>query len=507
MFDIKGLVNSLFQSNAQDGVYDLKSATTFIDELPESDILQAQMEIVKALQQLNQNPQVKSSELFKTIPYLDDKATPLQNHLLDLYHGRIIEEGISPHQALPTILHFWQEMATAYLNGIKQASNKMGRSQDKVLQSFAHRATELYGLQARYAYLRHMDVDNSIWRNLNRLYLFAEQNHFATTPFSSPGSDKPFSVKDYYIQILMLSTTNPDKIQSNQISMIVQCLEQWCQTIELETELKPQQHLFAINITASHKPKRIRRDMVGEGWRYWATDTLTQQIKQNIKQLSQGQSPHELGLPEETALAANLDLLQSLSNLWSNEELTPVRQHERQNNNKSIHVITGMKNIIPFILQHTARNSTEQIDAQKWELADISAGGFGLNHANDMTLEVGEFIGLANIGQYPFTVGVVRRINRNQKGQMNVGVETLTQSPVVVTLTPLLSEQSFQCIYAPEGPSTNPARFLIIPSAFFTENREYKFTAQDKSYRIRLSPAMEYSVHFVLAKFAVLEKL
>ena len=49
MFDIKGLVNSLFRPAAQEGVFDLKSATLFMDELPDSDILQAQIEIVKAL--------------------------------------------------------------------------------------------------------------------------------------------------------------------------------------------------------------------------------------------------------------------------------------------------------------------------------------------------------------------------------------------------------------------------------------------------------------------------
>jgi len=507
MFDIKGLVNSLFRPTTQEGVFDLKSATIFMDELPESDILQAQIEIVKALQQLNQNPQISSNELFKTIPYLDEKAGPLQSHLLDIYHGRIIEEGISPHQVLPTVLSFWQEMATGYLIGIKLASQKVGRTQDKKLQLFTLRAIELFATQARYAYMRHLDLDNHIWRNLNRLYHFSEQNNFAKTPQITYSSSEPSNVQDHYIQTLMLSLANPDKVQSSQINLIATWLKKWSALIELEPELKPQQHLFAINITGTAKPKRIRRDMVGENWRYWTTTPIAEHINQLIQQLNQGQSATSLGLPEETSSPANLDLLQTLSNLWSRDSLTPVRQHERQNNTKSIHVITGIQKIIPFITQQTAASSADLLEAQKWELADASAGGFGLNYHSDTPLEVGEFLGLANIGQHPFTIGIVRRVNRSQKGIMSIGVETLTQNPVIVTLSPLLTEERFQCIYAPEGPSTNPARFLIIPSAVFAENQEYKFTAQEKSYRIRLSPAMEHTEQCVLAKFAVLEKL
>jgi cyclic-di-GMP-binding protein len=506
MFDIKGLVNSLFQSNTQEGVFDLKSATIFMEELPESDILQAQIEIVKALKQLNSTPKINMGERFKTIPYLEEKAQPLQNHLLDIYHGRLIEEGTSAHQVLPTILSFWHEMATGYLGCIKQVNQKkFTLIQEKTIELFTLRAMELYAIQAQYSYMRHLEIDHQIWRNLNRLYHFAEQSNFANKPLNSENA----SIQRCYIQALMLSLSNPEKLQSAQIELLAIWLQKWSAEIKLETVLQTQQHLFAINLTGTSAPKRIRRDMVGENWRYWSAAPITEQIQNLITQIKQGETPNSLGLPAETASPIHLEQLQTLSSLWSRDAETPVRKHPRQNNSKSIQVIIGIQHIVPYMSQQgkTSNNSNNHISTEKWELGDESSSGFGLNYHSDTQLEIGELLGLANLSHYPFTIGIVRRFNRSHKGFVSVGVETLTQSPVMVELTPLIGENSFQCIYAPEGPSSSPARFLIIPNEAYSENREYKFTAQAKSYRIRLSPALEHTPSFVLAKFTVLEKL
>ncbi|AMC33274.1 hypothetical protein [Janthinobacterium sp. B9-8] len=505
MFDIKGLVNSLFQPASQEGVFNLKSATIFMEELPESDILQAQIEIVKALKQLNSNPKISATERFKTIPYLEEKAQPLQSHLLDIYHGRLIEEGTTSHQVLPTILSFWHEMAAGYLSCIKQGSQKKFVPTQKIEQ-FTLRAMELYAIQAQYAYMRHLEIDHHIWRNLNRLYQFAEQSNFADKPQIAAEN---ISIYQVYVRALMLSLASPEKIQSAQIELIAIWLKKWINEIVLEKELKPHQHLFAINLTGTSSPKRIRRDMVGENWRYWTADPVTTQIQKLITQISQGEPTSLLGVPAESSTPANLELLQTLCNLWSKDTITPVRKHERQSNNKSIRVITGLPNILPFMSQQgkTATTSADHVSAEKWELGDESASGFGLNYHSDIQLETGELLGLANLSNHPFTIGIVRRFNRSHKGFVSVGVETLTQTPLIVELTPLLAEHSISCIYAPEGPSSNPARFLIIPNDIYTENKEYKFTAQNKSYRIRLSPALEHTPTFVLAKFTVLEKL
>ena len=74
MFDFKGLINALLRKKNDDPVGDLKSATIWVQELPKSDIGQAQQEIVKALGSLNNNPATGLKERIRVMLYLDEKA-------------------------------------------------------------------------------------------------------------------------------------------------------------------------------------------------------------------------------------------------------------------------------------------------------------------------------------------------------------------------------------------------------------------------------------------------
>ncbi|MGL4995795.1 MAG: hypothetical protein ACRC6G_06460 [Deefgea sp.] len=504
MFDFKSLISAILGKSKNEGVYDLKSATVMMKELPESDILQAQIEIIKALQQINGNPRTNIKERFKTIPYLDEKARGLQDHLVAIYQGKTLDDGATPKQVLPTLLAFWNDMGDGYRLCIKQASQIAPRGLDKELQLFTLRGLMYFAEQARWAYLRYMEMDSRTWRNLNRLYLFAEQKGFATQPLQPYPNAEITDIRREFMQLLMLSLAIPEKLQPAQIELVTQWLKRWASRVDLESQIKPNRQLFAINIAGSTPPKRLRRDMVGENWRYWFTETLTLHIKETIEKLQQGEDPIELGLPAESNQAANLDLMQHLINLWSRDTPAPVRKAERHATQKSIKVTRGLDDVIGHL-----RGDSSTDTQSRWSIDNESTTGIGVNYqtSRDDELQVGEIVGLDGIGMSPVSVGIVRRITKKRDGQVNVGIETISQTPIIVELTPLLGNRSFFGVYSPENNSINQNRFLVVPQAFFADNREFRLAAQGKSYRIRLSPAIEHTANASLANFAVLEKL
>ena len=504
MFDFKSLINALLGKNKNEGVYDLKSATVMMKELPESDILQAQIEIIKALQQINTNPRTGIKERFKTIPYLDEKARSLQEHLVGIYQSKILDDGATPTQVLPTLLAFWNEMGDGYRLCIKQASQNASRGLEKELQLFTLRGLMYFSEQARWAYLRYMEMDSRTWRNLNRLYLFAEQKGFATQPLQPYPNAEITDIRREFMQLLMLALAIPEKLQPAQIELVTQWLKRWASRVDLESQIKPNRQLFAINIAGSTPPKRLRRDMVGENWRYWFTETLTLHIKETIEKLQQGEDPVDLGLPAESNQAANIDLMQHLINLWSRDTPAPVRKAERHISQKSIKVTRGLDDVIGHLRGDAATDTQSH-----WSIDNESTTGIGVNYqtSRDDQLQVGEIVGLDGVGMNPVSVGIVRRITKKRDGQVNVGIETISQTPIIVELTPLLGNRSFFGVYSPENTSINQNRFLVVPQAFFADNREFRLAAQGKSYRIRLSPAIEHTANASLANFAVLEKL
>ncbi|MBE9607733.1 hypothetical protein [Chitinilyticum piscinae] len=507
MFDFKGLIGALFQKKEQEGVHDLKSATTMMRELPESDILNAQIEIVKALQQLNSNPSIPLKERLRTIPYLDEKARSLQTHLIDIYYGRQIDTGTSPKQVLPTILAFWNDMGEAYRLCLKQASQTSARGHEKQLQLCALRAMRYFGEHIKWAYLRYLEIDPRTWRRLNKLYQHAEQHGFAMTPQQAYPDSEGGTIRHEFLRIQMLSLANPDKLQPEQIELLANWLGEWSHRIDLEDQIRPNRQLFAVNIAGTTSAKRLRRDMVGENWRYWYTEALIQHIKDVHDKLRSGVTPDHFGLPAASAKPANLDLLQELLAWWSRDTPAPVRKTERHASDKKIHVLRGFDAVLHKLGSPDSR--INRYPQQQWHVVNESATGIGASYQglHEDHLRVGEIVGLSDGPANLPSIGIVRRINKRLDGQVNIGIETLTHSPILVELAPAQGGDSRQALYSPENTTAYQSRFLMISERDFAEQQEYRLAAQGKAYRIRLSPAMERATDCSLANFAVLEKL
>lgn len=517
MFDFKALIQALFGKRiANEGVHDLRSATQMLRELPESDMLMAQVEIIQALQQLNRNVKISAKERFRTIPYLDEKARSLQAHLVSVYHGKIIDKGAPLSQVLLTITAFWSDMGNAYQLCLKQAMHASGKASGSLLPLFTLRAMRYYFEHARWSFMRYMELDSSTWRRVNRLYFFADQqgyNHgqlqaYADTPHSS--------ILQNYLKLLMLALASPEKMRPDQIELVAIWLDKWIMRLNLEETIRPHRHLFAVNIAGSSPPKRLRRDMVGENWRYWETDTLVQNINETLTRLRSGTPPEELGLPAESAQPANLDLMQNLSNLWSRDNPAPARKHERQPKEKNIQVVRGLNNIVHYLNQQTTPRSSGHaaslLDTRpaSWTVDDESIRGLGVHiqTPHNDKLQTGEIVGvLPDRAGQAFAIGIVRRLTKQRDGQMKAGIETLAATPLVVNLTCTETDQPYSTIFLTENTQDQAQHLLFIPPEQFRENREFTLTAQDKAYRIRLAATREHTKAAILAGFSVLAKI
>ncbi|MDR3409423.1 MAG: hypothetical protein P4L87_00505 [Formivibrio sp.] len=521
MFDFKSLIQTLFaQNEAQDGVHDFRSATQMLGELPESDMLMAQVEIIKALQQLNQNPRINIKERFRTIPYLDEKARKLQTQLVGIYHGTITDHGAPLPQVLLTITAFWKEMGNAYQLCLKQAMQVSSKSSGSLLVLFTLRAMRYYFEHAQWNYLRYMPLDSNTWRRINRLYFFADQQGFADGRLQPYSDCAHSSIRREYIKILMLTLAAPEKMQPDQVELVAQWLEKWAGRIELEEIIRPHRQLFAINIAGSSPPKRLRRDLVGENWRYWFTDTLIQHIGETLTRLRNGAKASDLGLPDNTSLPANLELMQRLCDLWSREVPAPARKHERHTSSKNIRVLLGLDAIIGHLDKHTPvydpsadlsdkKTNPLDIDPAQWAVEDESASGMGVHFqsAIDDHIQAGEIVGvLPESIDRPLVIGIVRRLSKQSDGQMKAGIETITTTPLVVDVTPALENKRYRAIFSPEDRQNQQSRLLIVPPECFDEKLEYILAAQGKSYRIRFATAHEHTTSATLAGFSVLEK-
>jgi hypothetical protein len=543
MFDFSGLINAILRRKSDDPVGNLKSATVWVHELPLADVHQAHVEIVKALASINENRRMPLKERIRVVMYLDEKARGLQTQLCRDFMA-VIDTPHAPERAyLQTILTFWEEMANAYqicVRSFAQApSNKLWPS----VPTLTARGIHHFAMQAKWAHLRYLPVESAVWRNLNRLCLFADREGFAATPLKLfPDAEGETSSTAEYMHAMLLQLANPESLQPAQIDQVDRWLDHWAKTVLLEQEFRPHRQLYAVNLGDTKPARKLRRNMLGEKYRYFGVGLLMVTIDKTVEQLKAGEVPARLGLGEDCRLPHCLDLIELVQKRWARKDDT--RKHERTARVKVVQVVQGFHDVVSQLKPgpkkpRKARPAGETIDyevmghtiggtplggdtrsgeedlfeplLEQWVMENESASGCGATlEVGAQPLKIGTLVGLKPDSNRHFLIGVVRRINKNPAAKTYVGIETLSQAPIPVELHTLPNGQQKPLrtdgIYLLEAPEAQQPRSLLIARQEYEPGRILQLKAQGKAYSIRLQQALEQSDDYSRVSFDVLAR-
>jgi hypothetical protein len=549
MFDFKGFISALLGKKSEDPVGNLKSATIWVQELPESDIQEGVEEIIKALGSINQNKRTSLKERIQVLMYLDEKATTLQDTLCQEYLANIDAPDAPEKLFLPTILGFWDEMAEGYQICLREFARTPSNKLWEKIPLLTARTIRYYGMQVKWKFMRYLPVEPQIWRYLHRLYLFAEREHFAQTSLRLyPHLSEETSCTSEYLQPIMLQIANPESLQPAQIDMVDRWLDSWARSINLETEFRPHRQIYAVNLADGKAAKKLRRNMLGEKYRYWGVGLMLVAITKAIDQLKNGEMPARLKLGEDCRLPACLDLIELCAQRWAGKGAK--RKHERQPTVKAVHVVQGLNAIVEQLLpgaKSTGAKTVErrEVDQQiidykltdvtvmgppsgedtlsgdeeelfepklnQWYMENESMSGYGASFeaSGRNPLKIGTLVGLKPDDQKHYAIGIVRRINKEVSSKVHVGIQTLSQTPIIVQLTPSLPSKAtpVRAIYLPALPEAQAARTLLLPAKSYTRGETMTLQAQGKTYSIKLQHALEHSADYAHANFDVLAKL
>ena len=541
MFDFSGLINAILRKKSDDPVGDIKSATIWVQELPLADVHRAHIEIVRALSSINENKKMPLKERIQVCMYLNEKAKDLQDNLCRDYLATSSDANAAERTYLQTILAFWEEMAVAYQICIRNFSQDPSAKLWPTIRILTARALHHYAMQAKWAHLRYMPVDSAIWRNLNRLYLFAEREKFDKTSIKLfPDSPTDTSCQSEYLQPLMLNLANPESLQPLQINLVDHWLDTWAKSVTLENQFRPHRQLYAVNLGDAKPARGLRRNMLGEKYRYWGVGLLVVTIDKAVEQLKNGDLPARLGLGEDCRLPHCLDLIESVERRWSKKDVQ--RKHERTPNVKVVHVVQGLHDILAQlkpgakikrkpkgemvgyqVMGYTVGGSPIDMNTQgneelfqpaleQWIMENESVSGYGVtfNPAGQNGLHIGTLIGLKPESTRHFLIGVVRRMNKNPASKTYVGIQTLCQTPIPVELhTPsggTTSSHLSEAVYLLEMPQAQIARSLLIAHDDFEPGRLFQLKAQGKAYTIRLQKTIEEAEDYRRVSFDVLAR-
>lgn len=541
MFDFSGFINAILHKRTDNPVGDLKSATIWVQELPLADVHKAHAEIVKALASLNENKKMPLKDRVRVCMYLNEKAKGLQENLCRDFLATIDDPRAPERAYLTTILAFWDEMATAYQICIRSFAHDPINKLWPTIHIVTARALYHFAMQAKWAHLRYLPVEGAVWRNLHRLYLFAEREQFDKTPVKLfPDSSDDTTCLAEYTQPLLLQLASPDSLRPPQIDMVDRWLDTWAKSITLENEFRPHRQLYAVNLGDTKPARNMRRNMLGDKYRYFGVGFLLVTIEKAIESLKGGEVPARLGLGEECRLPHCLDLIELVARRWSKQDTQ--RKHERQPNVRVVHVAQGLHDIInqlkpgakpkrrrvpgeevglevmntvggmPDINTRSGEELFEPPVLEQWIMENESVSGYGatFNPNGRNGLKIGTLIGLKPENNRHFLVGVVRRINKSPASKTYVGLETMSQAPIPVELHTLPDGNKptarTEAIYLLEVPQTQTPRSLLLDKGNYQAGRMLQLKAQGKAYTIRLQQPIEETDDYSRISFDVLAR-
>lgn len=515
MFDFKSLIDALLRRGRGEENFGA-SPTQMMAQMPRHQALATLIEIVREISELNRNPKIKLKERMRSISYFDEKVQSITELLVAIYRGKEIVEQVTPRQVLPSLLACWQEMASGYKVCLKQHAEAPSRGFAAQAEIATLRAVEYYSRQATWSYLRYFDPEPRIWRNLHAMCQIAESAGFVDKPIrwhASIPESEAVSVATLYMRAMLLYTAEPARRLPDQIWQLTDWIRSWAGMIRLERILRPRDQLFAINVSEQRPPMRLRRNMVGERYRYFDTTGLADRLASEAQHARSGNFSPTLGVINAAQSGATAQLLQDLSMIWSRDGQARRRRYERSMIGRAAEVAHGLNGISKLFDNNAKINldavspARASVDLIEWSLEDESNNGLGANYRArfDDPLCVGELVAIRDDASKRPTVGIVRRLHKTREGKVKVGVEKLGSQPALVSLQS--NEKAYPALFTQDAPQAAGSRGLLLANSLYGENREYTMTASGKTYRIRLGEALEALPTYTLSSFLVLEKL
>lgn len=533
MFDFKGFIASVLGRGDQGAVNNLKTATQFMLELDADDYVRAQTEVTRALADLNRNTNISIKERLRTVLYLDEKAQQLQVKLRAEWIDNVESNPAIGRQLQPTLLAYWQQQQLAFKACIRGYAKSPSRSLEDGIKLVVARAMFAYSNEAMSALIRYVPIEARIWRNLHRLYVFSEKEKFAEDRIQLyPDHKTPVCCMHIYLRLAMLHVSQPERLQVSQLLRLEQWLASPVVTLALERKIRPHRQTYVVNMGTDTPPRRLRRTMIGDGYRYWATDSIIEVMQDQLGQLMDGANPVMLGFGEGIRTHECMILLGDLLQRWSRESDPMLRKHERSATKKSVTVAQGVNDVIQHLRvglpktnggatvdykvsgpatvspQMNSDDALFESNLEEWLLENESFSGVGASfnptHLND--LRVGTLVGLRSDEDKRSAVGIVRRIQNSPEGAGHVGIETLSQKPLVVELKDQNADINLEAIYLPDIKEANQVRSLVFAASHYSSGKVMRLAAQGKAYLIRLHPALEETRDFVRANFDVVGK-
>ncbi len=497
---------------------DAKQARQIIDDLPANDAVKALLEITEWLESLTQTEGFKLDRRFENIDLLDGAAKNPLRKLAQDYLSMPRQQKFHENRLWTAVFGFWKQLGGAYVLCFDryESGASGGTIIRKNLAVIVARALRALSLQLKWTLLRYGPVEPRIWSELARLYRAAESKGFADSVIEIyPGSHGAASVKEQFLRAMMLTASATDGLPPVRQEIAERAVAHFASAFRLST--RPEGCTHCVDLATPKAPVRLFKGAEPTATlRFFCAGDGLAQLNQLIGHIqAKGAIPPDINLRGTYENDIVIGVLKHVAQYWSDKP--PARHSERQKIAGRITVVPGLSDILQTLdpSNNDTLDFSQEQPAESWLVENVSEGGYGaiIPTVKSDWIKVGTLIGMQSETSKYWSIGLIRRITRDEQHQRRVGIQLLSKTAIPVKISRSGTISGFNASRGPQAaillstaPDAQGEIAVVLREGLFNTRDSLEMMVRDKVYLLMPARMVEGGEDFDWAKFKVLQR-
>jgi cyclic-di-GMP-binding protein len=376
-----------------------------------------------------------------------------------------------------------------------------------------HRAIHAFKEIALVTHLNYRNPPASLWAELHQLYFCALQQgaeKLAVTDQLAPNNVS--SVSLVYTQVLLMALADPQHLANSDIVKT----DIYLSNIAEHAELRPlglienPAGVFLVGLDGDKPPIAFSKNKDipnGDTDILLLTVNLARQIHQHLALLQKGILPDDGYLPSYALESHYEDLL---SRLMKNFGKSQHRVFSRTKKSDGLELGIGLMVAHHLIQEGTTQpnisNTAVSIKPSRWQVLNVSAGGYALRKfsSSQASVSIGDVVAMKNIKNKLWELAILRWANTNEMNQLDVGLELISPSVSAISAHFINSAIQGEALLLPEIIGLKQAASLIVARGFCKLDDILKLVDSDKTSRIQINKLVERTSRFERFQYSLI---
>lgn len=371
---------------------------------------------------------VKAARVLK----VDEAVMPLMRRLGRDYLAQARANRQAERRLWDVCHAYWVELSTAYDRVLAQIAADKKTAEDLASERclLTMRALHAHANRLKWDQFRYGPISPAFWSTLGALFLASEQEKRLQKALPLYPGTAPTTARDEYLKALLFHASAMDKLLPVEIELAERLIAHFLASFTLTRELRPD-NAYWVDVSKALPPTRLARvpDPTPTLYFFNGSAALAGITIMQVRIEADNRLPADLNLGGQYEPSQVIPVLAHLAACWSPQP--PIRKESRHQFKTRLSVVHGLADAIACLGGRLGDN--DKVEA--WVADDVSLGGVGAQ----VPLRPSDWIGIDTLvamqpeGGDNWLLGVVRRFVRSTQDNGQVGIETISKAPRMVS--------------------------------------------------------------------------